>query len=140
MHGSVDIVELTGKQHKRVLTDVRLMLVSLGFSSADFSAQYKDSTGRALSLFKLPKRETLGAITGRRLSELPIRQCAFMPHRLSARRFSELPIRQCAEGFRSGIYSLISELPIRQCALLALISTLFRVSELPIRQCALGFS
>lgn len=61
---SREIAELTGKQHKNVLADIRLMLEELGIHSADFSAEYKDSTGRTLPAFNLPKRETYILITG----------------------------------------------------------------------------
>ena len=61
---SREIAELTGKQHKDVLYDIRKMLSELGLSSADFSAQYKDSTGRTLPCFNLPKRETLILVSG----------------------------------------------------------------------------
>lgn len=61
---SREIAELTGKQHKHVLEDVRKMLEDLDLSSADFSAQYKDSTGRTLPCFNLPKRETLILVSG----------------------------------------------------------------------------
>ena len=49
---SREIADLTGKQHKHVLEDVRKMLDELGLSSADFSSQYKDSTGRTLPSFR----------------------------------------------------------------------------------------
>ncbi len=55
---SREIAELTGKQHKHVLEDVRKMLEDLDLSSADFAAQYKDSTNRTLPCFNLPKRVT----------------------------------------------------------------------------------
>ena len=61
---SSEIAELTGKQHKHVLTDIRNMLKSLEIDSAEFSAQYKDSTGRMLPCFNLPKRETLILVSG----------------------------------------------------------------------------
>ena len=52
---SREIAELTGKQHKHVLTDIRNMLNSLNIDSAVYTAQYKDSTGRSLVMFNLPK-------------------------------------------------------------------------------------
>ena len=61
---SLEIAELTGKQHKHVLTDIRNMLNSLKIDSAVFTAQYKDSTGRSLVMFNLPKRETLILVSG----------------------------------------------------------------------------
>ena len=61
---SREIAALTGKQHKDVLYDIRKMLVELEINSADFSAEYKDSTGRTLPAFNLPKRETLILVSG----------------------------------------------------------------------------
>lgn len=61
---SREIADLTGKEHKNVLADIRNMLESLGLHSADFSAQYKDPTGRTLPCFDLPKRETLNLVSG----------------------------------------------------------------------------
>ena len=61
---SREIADLTGKQHKHVLEDVRKMLDELGISSAGFSSQYKDSTGRTLPCFNLPKRETMILVSG----------------------------------------------------------------------------
>ena len=61
---SREIAELTGKQHKDVLYDTRKMLEDLGIDSADFSAQYKDSTGRSLPCFNLDKELTLTLVAG----------------------------------------------------------------------------
>ena len=61
---SLEIAELTGKQHKNVLADIRKMMDDLVINSAEFSAQYKDSTGRSLVMFNLPKDETLCLIAG----------------------------------------------------------------------------
>ncbi len=52
---SREIAELTGKRHDHVMTDIRKMLSELGVSSPDFSGEYKDSTGRTLPCFNLPK-------------------------------------------------------------------------------------
>lgn len=52
---SLEIAELTGKQHKDVLRDIRNMLNQLEIHSDQFGAQYKDSTGRSLVMFNLPK-------------------------------------------------------------------------------------
>ena len=59
-----EIAELTGKQHKHVLDDTRNMLEELKIDSAAFSAQYKDSTGRSLPMFALPKRECILLVSG----------------------------------------------------------------------------
>ena len=61
---SLEIAELTGKQHKNVLADIRNMLNSLNIDSAVFTAQYKDGTGRSLPMFNLPKEETICLIAG----------------------------------------------------------------------------
>jgi len=61
---SREIAELTGKDHKHVLTDIRKMLEELGIDSAGFSAEYKDTTGRMLPAFGLPKRETMILVSG----------------------------------------------------------------------------
>ena len=61
---SREIADLTGKEHRNVLADIRNMLEKLKIDCADFSAQYKDSTGRSLPCFNLPKRETLILVSG----------------------------------------------------------------------------
>lgn len=61
---SREIAELTGKQHKDVLYDIRKMLESLGLSTADFSAVYKAENGQSYEQFVLPKRETLILVSG----------------------------------------------------------------------------
>lgn len=61
---SREIAELTGKEHRHVLADARVMLESLGIDCAGFSAQYKDASGKANPMFILPKRETLILVSG----------------------------------------------------------------------------
>ena len=61
---SLEIAELTGKDHRNVMRDIRNMLNQLGINSAQFGAQYKDSTGRSLPMFNLPKEETICLIAG----------------------------------------------------------------------------
>ena len=61
---SLEIADLTGKQHKHVLTDIRNMLNSLNIESAVFTADYKDSKGRMYPCYNLPKRETLILVSG----------------------------------------------------------------------------
>lgn len=61
---SLEIAELTGKDHKNVLVDIRNMLDSLEIPLVEFSEQYEDSIGRTLPCFNLPKRETLILVSG----------------------------------------------------------------------------
>lgn len=61
---SREIAELTGKEHKNVLADIRKMLEELGQTLAEFSADVQDAYGRLQPAFKLPKRETLILVSG----------------------------------------------------------------------------
>lgn len=61
---SREIAELTGKQHKHVMADIRTMCEQMEIDSADFSAQYKDSTGRTLPCFELDRYHTEVLVTG----------------------------------------------------------------------------
>ena len=61
---SIEIAELTSKQHKNVLTDIRNMLNQLEINSAIFTADYKDSKGRTYPCYNLPKEETICLIAG----------------------------------------------------------------------------
>ncbi|MGF6694780.1 phage antirepressor YoqD-like protein [Metapseudomonas resinovorans] len=61
---STEIANLTGKAHKNVLADIRSMFAELEIDSAEFSAQYKDSTGRALPCFHLDRELTDTLLTG----------------------------------------------------------------------------
>lgn len=59
-----EIAELTGKEHKNVIADTRNMFDSLEIDSAEFSAQYKDITGRTLPMFTLDKEMTMTLVAG----------------------------------------------------------------------------
>lgn len=61
---SREIAELTGKQHKDVLHDIRTMLDHLELTSADFSANLFDSYGRTQPSFNLPKDLTTTLVSG----------------------------------------------------------------------------
>lgn len=61
---SLEIADLTGKQHAHILRDVRNMLSELSLTESNFGASYVDATGRTLPMFKLPKRETLILVSG----------------------------------------------------------------------------
>jgi len=64
---SLEIAELTGKEHKNVMVDIREMLKSLNKAVADFSATafYEvNNAKREREIFNLPKRETLILVSG----------------------------------------------------------------------------
>jgi phage regulator Rha-like protein len=65
---SREIAELTNKDHKNVLADIRKMLEELGLMSADFSADMRVAMPRGgfrvETIFNLPKRETLILVSG----------------------------------------------------------------------------
>ena len=61
---SLEIAELTGKEHRNVVRDIRNMLNQLEIQSAQFGADYKDSKGRTYQCYNLPKDETLCLIAG----------------------------------------------------------------------------
>lgn len=61
---SLEIAERTGKKHFNVLNDIRQMLGELGLTGLGFQGSYRDSTGRSLPCFNLPKRETLILVSG----------------------------------------------------------------------------
>lgn len=56
---SREIAELTGKEHRNVLADMRKMLQELGVQPAKFSARYKDAKGEMRTEYRSPKREAL---------------------------------------------------------------------------------
>lgn len=61
---SLVIAELTGKEHKNVLADIRKMLNELEINAANFSATFKAGKNNTYEYFNLPKRETLILIGG----------------------------------------------------------------------------
>ncbi|MBX4336453.1 Rha family transcriptional regulator [Bartonella raoultii] len=68
---SREIAELCNKQHKHVMRDIKQMLEELHskstepkFGLSEFVGFYKDSTGRTLPCYNLPKRECLILVSG----------------------------------------------------------------------------
>jgi phage regulator Rha-like protein len=61
---SREIAELTGKQHKHVLADIRNMLKLLGMQPAEFSARYQDAKNESRECFNLPKHECTTLVSG----------------------------------------------------------------------------
>ncbi|WFC63661.1 hypothetical protein EWH21_18695 [Pseudomonas sp. REST10] len=65
---SREIAELTGKEHKNVLADIRKMLGELGEAAADFSATAQvpgpNNSVRTVEVFNLPKDLTITLVSG----------------------------------------------------------------------------
>lgn len=61
---SQEVAERTGKRHADVMRDIRSMLFQLGATERSFASSYRDSTGRSLPCFNLPKRERLILVSG----------------------------------------------------------------------------
>lgn len=61
---SREIAELTGKQHKDVMADIRNMCDQLGIQSAEFSADYIDGRGRTQPCYQLDRYHTEVLVTG----------------------------------------------------------------------------
>ncbi len=61
---SLEIAELTGKEHRNVMSDIRKMLEELKIDAAKFSATYKTGRNNTYECFNLPKRETLILVSG----------------------------------------------------------------------------
>ncbi len=61
---SLEIAELTGKQHKDVLYDIRNMFEHLEISTAEFSAMYKAQNNQFYEYFELNEEYTLTVTSG----------------------------------------------------------------------------
>ena len=61
---SLEIAELTGKEHRNVMSDIRKMLDELSIDAAKFSATYKAGRNNTYECFNLPKDETIALISG----------------------------------------------------------------------------
>ena len=62
---SLEIGDLTGKQHGHVMRDIRSMLESLGISAqSTFGARKKDASGRPVPYYNLPRRKVEILLTG----------------------------------------------------------------------------
>ncbi|MFM1688136.1 phage antirepressor KilAC domain-containing protein [Aeromonas salmonicida] len=59
---SLEIADLTGKEHKNVMADIRRMLVEI--QSAEKLADYKDGLGRTQPCLLLDKEETICLVSG----------------------------------------------------------------------------
>ena len=61
---SREIADLTGKEHRNVLRDVRALLDELNIDALSFEHTYKDASNRLQTEYALPKRETLILVSG----------------------------------------------------------------------------
>lgn len=61
---SREIAELTGKEHKNVLRDIRNMLDSLNINQLSFERVYRDAKGEGRTEFHLPKDLTFTLVSG----------------------------------------------------------------------------
>ncbi|WP_375707577.1 Rha family transcriptional regulator [Bartonella sp. AA1HLJMS] len=61
---SREIAELCDKRHDNIVRDIRQICTDLKIEVSKFQGNYKDSTGRKLVCYNLPKRECLILISG----------------------------------------------------------------------------
>lgn len=61
---SLEIAKLTEKAHRQVLSDIDKMIHDLEINSADFSAEYKDGSGKKNRMYNLDKELTLTLVSG----------------------------------------------------------------------------
>lgn len=61
---SREIAELTGKQHKHVMADIRSMCDQLEIEPAEFSARYRDAKGEMRDCYLLDRYHTEVLVTG----------------------------------------------------------------------------
>lgn len=61
---SLEIAELTGKEHRNVMRDIRTMLESLNLGALSFEQSYLDGQGKIQPCFHLPHDETICLLTG----------------------------------------------------------------------------
>ncbi|WP_375682758.1 MULTISPECIES: phage antirepressor KilAC domain-containing protein [unclassified Bartonella] len=61
---SREIAELCGKEHRNVMRDIRQILTELKIELSEFAGFYRDSIGRTLPCYNLPKRECLILVSG----------------------------------------------------------------------------
>jgi phage antirepressor YoqD-like protein len=61
---SLEIAELTGKEHKHIRRDIEEMLTKLSLNESNFGRIYIDSRNRQQEVYELPKRESLILVSG----------------------------------------------------------------------------
>lgn len=63
---SLEIAQITGKEHGHVMRDIRTMLDELGIDESKFGAIYVDAQNRQKPCYFLPEEEMLTLVTGYR--------------------------------------------------------------------------
>lgn len=61
---SLQIAEITGKEHKNVLADIRRIFAEAGIEDANFLAPHKMPSGQKTTVYNLPRRECDLVMTG----------------------------------------------------------------------------
>lgn len=61
---SLQIAEITGKDHKNVLADIRRILEEAGIEGAGFLAPFKMPSGQVATVYNLPRRECDLVVSG----------------------------------------------------------------------------
>ena len=72
---SKEIAEVTGKEHKNIMRDIRNMLEALNLEISSFLSLSKDSMNRDQEIFNLPKREVELLIMGFFCEKVKVRTC-----------------------------------------------------------------
>jgi len=61
---SLEIAELTGKEHRNVVADIKNVLEQAGIKGADFLAPFKMESGQSTTVYNLPKFECDLVVSG----------------------------------------------------------------------------
>ena len=61
---SLEIAKLTGKEHSKVMSDIKKVLEEVGIGHAVFSGSYLSEQNKLLACFNLPRRECDLVIAG----------------------------------------------------------------------------
>lgn len=61
---SLEIAQLTNKEHRNVVADILKMFLELDIEGANFSAPFKMLSGQSTTIYNLPKREALILVSG----------------------------------------------------------------------------
>jgi phage regulator Rha-like protein len=88
---SLEIAELTGKQHFHVMRDIQRVLDAVGIAASKFGGTYRDAQGREQPCYHLPKCECDLLITG---YSVPYRKAVIDRwHELEAKALAETTAR-----------------------------------------------